>query len=270
MRIVVISNRLPFTVGRENGELIFTPSVGGLATGVKSFLDKSGDTAARDDHIWIGWPGVYPSRTERETITREARKAHNSVPVFFTKGEMDRFYLGLCNRTIWPLFHYLPSYASFDDDLWEPYLAVNEAYCEAALQLLQPDDTVWIHDYHLMLLPQLLRERAPELSIGFFLHIPFPSFEIFRLLPQKWRTQLLQGLLGADLVGFHTYDYTQYFLRCVNRILGIDNDMGTVTLANRSVKVETFPMGVDFELFDRAQTRPDDVGRNRRTWTTSG
>jgi trehalose 6-phosphate synthase/phosphatase len=126
---------------------------------------------------------------------------------------------------------------------------VNQIFCEAVIDVMQPDDVVWIHDYHLMLLPKLLRDKKPHIPIGFFLHIPFPSFELFRLLPMTWRSEILQGLLGADLIGFHTYDYTQYFLRCVLRILGYEHNMGNILLPDRLVKVDTFPMGIDFQKF---------------------
>jgi trehalose 6-phosphate synthase/phosphatase len=162
---------------------------------------------------------------------------------------MDKFYQGFCNRTIWPLFHYFPSYAVFDEEYWRAYETINQAFCDAALEIIQPGDLIWVQDYHLMLLPKLLRDKLPQASIGFFLHIPFPSYEIFRLLPALWRRQILEGLLGADLVGFHTHHYAQYFLRCVSLLLGYEHDLGMVTVREHLSRVDTFPMGIDFQKF---------------------
>jgi len=140
----------------------------------------------------------------------------------------------------------------YDEDYWEHYKLVNETFSNAIVEMVEPDDIVWVHDYQLMLLPKLLREKMPNIPIGFFLHIPFPSYEIFRLLPGKWREGILEGLLGADLVGFHTEEYTQYFLRSVLRILGYEHDMGRIIVERRIVKVDTFPMGIDFERFSNS------------------
>jgi trehalose 6-phosphate synthase/phosphatase len=175
---------------------------------------------------------------------------------------MDNVYLGFCNKTIWPLFHYFPSYAVFDREFWNEYKRVNEIFRDELVEIIRPDDIIWIHDYHLMLLPQLLRESISN-PIGFFLHIPFPEYEVFRLLRDESREGLLNGMLGADLVGFHTHDYSQYFLRCVLRILGLENHFGRIDMPDRAVKVGTFPMGVDYNKFnqlvvaDSLQAQPD-------------
>ena len=164
---------------------------------------------------------------------------------------MENFYHGFCNKTIWPLFHYFTTYAEYEKEYWLTYKRVNQIFFDALLKILREDDTIWIHDYHLMLLPQMIREKFPASKIGFFLHIPFPTFEVFRLLPGAWRQEILRGILGADLVGFHTNDYTQYFLRCVQRILGPEHEMGKIMLEERHVKVETFPMGIDYQAFHK-------------------
>jgi trehalose 6-phosphate synthase/phosphatase len=165
---------------------------------------------------------------------------------------MDRFYFGFCNKTIWPLFHYFPSLTVYEEEHWRRYRGVNAAFCDALERILKPDDLVWVHDYHLMLLPRLLKNRAPDLRVGFFLHVSFTSFEVLRLLPAIWRREILTGFLGADLIGFHTHEYAQHFLQCVPRILGHEHDMGRIATADRAVKVGTFPMGIDFEKFARA------------------
>ncbi|MBP1624959.1 MAG: UDP-forming alpha,alpha-trehalose-phosphate synthase, partial [Acidobacteria bacterium] len=168
-----------------------------------------------------------------------------------------QFYWGFCNKTIWPLFHYFPSYTSYEEEFWQTYQRVNQKFCDALLEFLKPQDVVWVQDYHLMLLPRMLREKAPQVPVGFFLHIPFPSFEIFRLLPPRWRRDLLEGLLGADLVGFHTYEYTQHFLQSVLRILGQEHQMGYVTLPDHISKIETYPMGIDFKKFFETSIAPE-------------
>ena len=165
---------------------------------------------------------------------------------------MDRFYLGFCNKTIWPLFHYFPTLTHYEEEHWQEYRHVNQVFGEAVVKALRPDDVLWIHDYHLMLLPKLVREKFPEMPIGFFLHIPFPSWEIFRMLPRAWREEIIEGLLGSSLIGFHTHDYVRYFLTSVLRTAGYEHHLGSLTLRDRAVKVDTFPMGVEFDHFAQA------------------
>jgi len=250
-RIIIVSNRLPFTVSKSDGQLAFTDSVGGLATGLRSYLlSACGLSNGGIDYIWVGWPGSTVTDELKETVKSRSLIEHHSFPVFLSEEEVNKFYHGFCNKTLWPLFHYFPSHAEYNQEYWSHYIDVNKAFCDSLADLIKEDDIVWIHDYHLMMLPQMLRERFPSLSIGFFLHIPFPNFELFRLLPQHWRRELLKGLLGADLIGFHTFDYMQDFLRCVLRILGHESSMGRLLIGERLVQVETFPMGIDFKKFN--------------------
>lgn len=258
MRLVLVSNRLPITVKEAEGALSFIPSAGGLVTGLSAYLDslkQSSDNKA--DYLWIGWPGITVDDNKKERLTSELTAEYSFCPVFLPNEVMEKFYHGFCNKTIWPLFHYFPSYTIFDEVLWSTYKQVNEAFCETIIQNLKPNDFVWIHDYHLMLLPKLIREKAPDIPIGFFLHIPFPSYEIFRMLPGRWRGEILEGLLGADLIGFHTHDYTQYFLRCVLRILGHENNMGQIFTSDNIIKAETFPMGIDFKKLYDSVSNPE-------------
>lgn len=264
-RLVIVSNRLPFTARVTDGNLVFAESTGGLVTGLASYLDGVGkDPDLPSEYVWVGWPGSTVPESLQGELRAKALQDHHSVPVFLTAEEMDQFYFGFCNRTVWPLFHYFPSITEFREEFWQQYVRVNQLFCDTLAEVVREDDVVWVHDYHLMLLPAMLKERTPSVPVGFFLHIPFPSFEVFRLLPGRWRRDLLHGMLGADLVGFHTYDYTQHFLQSVVRLLGHDNHLGTISSAQRVTKVETFPMGVDFAQFSRAVDHEDVIRERER------
>lgn len=234
------------SVSIQDGIPQFTSSVGGLATGLSSMHEREGS-------LWIGWSGV-PDDTltdaQRETISRRLHDEHGSVAVPLTSEEIDSFYLGFCNKIVWPLFHYFPTYVDYDEELWNRYQAVNRKFFDYLAPHVEPGDYVWVHDYQLMLLPALIKEHQPDTKLGFFLHIPFPSYEVFRLLP--WREELLEGLLGADLVGFHTYDYARHFLSSVRRLLGHDHRLASITYHTRVVKVDVFPMGIDYDKYSSA------------------
>ncbi|HUL44689.1 MAG TPA: bifunctional alpha,alpha-trehalose-phosphate synthase (UDP-forming)/trehalose-phosphatase [Bacteroidota bacterium] len=257
-RIIVVSNRLPFTLAPEEQGWKFSESTGGLATGLSTYLQSLSENGNPDlSYLWVGWPGCSVPETAKDAVRKEALEHYHALPVFLSEESIERFYQGFCNKTIWPLFHYFQSYARYHQQYWEHYRSVNGIFCEELLRILQPDDLLWIHDYHLMLLPGLIREQIPTLSVGFFLHIPFPTYEMFRLLPAEWRKELLRGLLGADLIGFHTYDYLQYFLRCVLRLMGHEHTMGQLLVNGRAVKAGTFPMGIDFRKFYEAACEPE-------------
>jgi trehalose 6-phosphate synthase/phosphatase len=242
-RLLIVSNRLPITILERKGELHVEPSVGGLATGLGSWYKTS-------NSIWIGWAGIGRKKMKREKDIMAKLLSENCHPVPLSEHDVEAYYQGFCNRTIWPLFHYFPLYAEYSEDFWRAYERVNTAFANAVAGIARSSDTIWVHDYHLMLLPKLLRERLPKATVGFFLHIPFPSFEIFRLLP--WRKQILEGLLGADLTGFHTYDYTGHFLDSVHHLLGYEVTMGQITVADRIVRADTFPMGISYERYSSA------------------
>jgi len=254
-RTIIVSNRLPFTVREgSSGAPEFIPCLGGLATGLSPYLESLRDHPdGSREYLWVGWPGSTIREENKEEVQSRALSEFNAFPVFLSTQEIEKFYQGFCNKTIWPLFHYFPVYTSYEEEQWAHYVAVNRVFCKTLLEVLGPEDTLWIHDYHLMILPGMVREHRPSATIGYFLHIPFPNYEIFRLLPRKWGRQILEGLLGADLIGFHTNDYRQDFLRCVLRILGLDSSMGEILIGGRVVKSETFPMGIDFAKYhDRA------------------
>ena len=243
--LITISNRLPVSAVRRGNALVFESSVGGVATGL-SQLSKSSPSA------WVGWPGLSLGAPD----SPEAREIHKRLakdschPVFLTSYEVDNYYHGFSNRTIWPLFHYFPHHAAYSKTFWTAYRKVNEKFADEAARIIRPGDKIWVHDYHLLLLPELLRRRVPDATIGFFLHIPFPSFEIFRLIP--WRDELLRGLLGADLVGFHTFGYAYHFMESVSQILDIEHSQWHIPVEDRAVKVDAFPMGIDFARFSSA------------------
>ena len=203
---------------------------------------------------------MWPPST-KQAVKAYAAKEFKALPVFLPEEQMDRFYHGFCNKTLWPLFHYFPDLTLYEEDYWEEYKQVNRIFAEAVLKVLRPDDLLWVHDYQLMLVPGLVRERFPDMPIGFFLHIPFPSYEVFRLLPRAWRVEIIEGLLGASLVGFHTHDYTRDFLTSVLRTVGYEHQLGSLTLRDRVVTVDTFPMGIDFERFARAAASPETEAR---------
>lgn len=242
-KLIVVSNRLPVSVSKQDGKLVFEPSSGGLATAMASL---EGDTTQR---LWIGWPGVCSDEltaSEKSTITRRLR-TYGCHPVFLTRDQVNKFYVGYANDTLWPLFHYFQSLANFDTAYWKAYQAVNAIYKRAVVRHADSTSLIWVHDYHLMLLPQMLRAALPDSAIGFFLHIPFPSYEIFRSLPN--RSEILEGLLGADLIGFHIYDYVRHFLSSVLRVLGLGNSHGLVAVGDRTVKADAFPIGIDYQKF---------------------
>ena len=254
-RLLIVSNRLPITIQERKGELHVEPSVGGLATGLSSWYKSS-------DSIWIGWAGVGRKKIKKEKDIMAKLRSDNYYPVPLSEHDVEAYYQGFCNRTIWPLFHYFPIYAEYSEDFWGAYERVNTTFANVVAGIARPNDIIWIHDYHLMLLPKLLRERLPKATMGFFLHIPFPSFEIFRLLP--WRNQILEGLLGADLVGFHTYEYTGHFLDSVHHLLGYEGAMGQITMTDRIVRADTFPMGINYERYSSVAENPQAQAERKR------
>lgn len=257
-KTIIISNRLPVQLQISNGTINAIPSVGGLATGMKS-VHSGGES------LWIGWSGLTDEETpeELESDIDDALAEHGCAKVKLTATEVDGFYFGFSNRTVWPLFHYFLEYTEFELDFWDTYKAVNQKFADAIIEKSNEDDTIWVHDYQLMLVPQMVREKRPDTSIGFFLHIPFPSYEIFRTLP--WREEVLEGLLGSDLIGFHTYDYERHFLSSVRRLLGLDVSFNEIYLDNRVIKVDSFPMGIDYKKFKDAAIAHDNKGIAERS-----
>ncbi|MEM6965608.1 MAG: bifunctional alpha,alpha-trehalose-phosphate synthase (UDP-forming)/trehalose-phosphatase [Bacteroidota bacterium] len=252
-KTIIISNRLPIRVeSTPNGSLKFVPSEGGLATGLGSVY-KNGN------NIWLGWTGYYPKTMKEQQQIEEHLKEENMRPVALTWEDVKLYYEGFSNTIIWPNFHYFPQYIEYNDRFWEAYKRVNKKFCDELLKYIEEDDTVWVHDYQLLLLPELIRAKHPRLSIGYFNHIPFPSYEMFRLLP--WRKEILNGLLGADLIGFHTYDDMRHFLSSVSRLAAKSVKEQYVQNGDRVVLVDSFPMGIDYQKYASFAASPDTIAQ---------
>lgn len=260
-KTIIVSNRLPVKIQVKRGETIYKPSEGGLATGLGSVYKGAGN-------VWIGWPGkIVKDKKAQDKVRAELKEMH-LYPVFLTREEIDDYYEGFSNEILWPICHYVPSYAQYKHRYWEAYKQVNRKFAESVLQLAEKGDTVWINDYQLLLLPFLLREKLPDIGIGYFQHIPFPSYEIFRQIP--WREALLEGVLGADLIGFHTYDDIRHFMSSVTRIMGLSSTANHLTVHNRPVVVDAFPMGIDYEKFTEIAMLPRTKSNIKRIGKTAG
>jgi trehalose 6-phosphate synthase/phosphatase len=248
-RLIIVSNRLPISISRTDGKLTVEPSSGGLATGVRRVHEHSGG-------MWIGWPGHSEALAAAEQATLEERYRELRVaPVPLSAEEVENYYEGFCNGVLWPLFHYLIGQVPLEVQGLELYETVNRRFADAVVAHYQPNDTIWIHDYQLMLVPQLVREQIPGARIGFFLHVPFPASDVFRTLP--FRDRLLQGLLGADLIGFHTAEYMRHFASSALRILGVATDVDCLRWEGRMVRLGVFPMGVDADHFSKVADSPE-------------
>jgi trehalose 6-phosphate synthase/phosphatase len=240
-RVLIVANRLPVTVRATEAGVEVQRSAGGLATGLLRPHEQSGG-------LWVGWSGAPegltgPQQSELDRQLAEMRL----VPVPLTADQVTRYYEGFSNGVLWPLFHYLLDQIPLHVRDWEPYAEVNDRFAEIVAAQYRPGDLIWIHDYQLLLLPGLLRQRLPDARIGFFLHIPFPSEELFRTLPE--RESLLKGLLGADLVGFHTPAYLRHFAASLTQILGLTVEIDRVQMGDHETRLGVFPMGIDAETF---------------------
>ncbi len=245
--LILVSNRLPATVRQVEGEISLQPSGGGLATGLRGAREKRGG-------VWIGWPGDVAGTQNRAEVDRQLA-AMSAVPVYLTHREQKAFYEDFSNAAIWPVFHDQIEQLPQDIMGWATYESVNRKFAEAVLGNYHDGDVIWINDYHLMLVPRLVREALPGAKIGFFLHIPFPPPEVFRVLPP--RTELLTGLLGADLIGFHTRAYADNFLAAAAPLLGARATPTGLRIGRHDIRVGVFPMGIDAEYWQaRARSNP--------------
>jgi trehalose 6-phosphate synthase/phosphatase len=248
-RILIAANRLPFTAERGPDGVTLRQSSGGVATGLSGVHESGGS-------LWFGWSGLPSDEggiADQPSAGEWAR--HGSIPVPISATEVAAYYQDYCNAVLWPLFHCelgrLPLYPG----PWSVYERINDRFADAIQAELAPDDIVWVHDYQLMRLPMLLRRRAPDARLGFFLHIPFPPAEVFSALPE--RVLVLEGLLGADLIGFHTREYLQNFVSAVERLLGVPAEKDTINYGGRRVRLGVYPMGVDVDRFAQGAVDPE-------------
>lgn len=251
-RLVIVSNRLPIQLKERSGKVILKESDGGLVSSLKSYLERATEDNLFSKTYWFGAADFSELRWNKFKSTGKNHFTFSIEPIFIEKKTFNQFYNGFCNATLWPLFHYFLSYVEFDENTFQSYEEVNNRFSERLLEFLQPGDTLWIHDYQLMLLPELIREKQPDITIGFFLHIPFPSYELFRLLHRRWKEKIISGLLGADLIGFHTHEYVQHFLKSVRMVAGLNHQYRSIPYKGRTVKAELFPLGIDFDKFNKA------------------
>jgi len=243
--LVIVANRLPVDrVARPDGSTSWRVSPGGLVTALEPIM------RANEGH-WVGWPGG--TDTDLQPFEHDGMTLD---PVALSAEEIERFYEGFSNATIWPLYHDLVAKPEFHREWWDSYVEVNRRFAQRAAERAAENATVWVQDYQLQLVPQLLRELRPDLRIGFFLHIPFPPAELFQQLP--WRRQLLEGLLGADLVGFQLPGGAANFVRLVRQRVGHKTHRDLVYLPDgRTVRAEAFPISIDYEGFEKlARSEP--------------
>ncbi|MBA2761625.1 MAG: bifunctional alpha,alpha-trehalose-phosphate synthase (UDP-forming)/trehalose-phosphatase [Segetibacter sp.] len=251
-RLIIISNRLPFSLDLSEGDVQIRQSSGGLVSAIKGYFEGTADTGIKfSEKIWVG--SCDFSKENWDAHKGSLQGGDFTVePVFMDQEVYSNYYNGFSNSTLWPLFHYFPSLTEYKKEHFEAYIAVNKIFAKRIIEIMRPDDVIWVHDYQLMILPRLIRKANIDATIGFFLHIPFPTYEIYRLLPLQWKKAILKGLLGSDLVGFHTYDYAQYFINSVKMILGLDNHYNVLHYQNRLVKADLFPIGIDYKKFKKA------------------
>lgn len=261
-KLITVSNRLPYRLSVLRSKLVTTLSVGGLATALCSYFENKNIVESEFESLhWIGVSDIskksFDNVSSEEVVVKDNITMH---PVFFNEKMQDKFYDGFCNSVLWPLFLYFPSFVVYKQDYFDEYINANKNICIKILEVYQPGDTIWVHDYHWMLLPTLLRQALPHAKIGFFLHIPFPSFELFRLLPKPWRTQLIEGVIGADVIGFQTEDFAKHFIDSVHYILPhLCDDHGAIKLMDRVSMVRSFSISIDYEKFSLASRLPENI-----------
>lgn len=253
-RLIIASNRLPFGLTIKDHQYELKESDGGLVSALRSCFDGK-DNSFREVE-WIGSAEFSEKNWLSFTKANTVDLPYKVSPIFIDPKIYNKYYNGFCNATLWPLFHYFPSFTEYDQETFEKFEAVNRLFADRILATLQPEDVLWIHDYQLLLVAGMVREHRPDVTIGFFLHIPFPSFELFRMLHGPWKEKIMDGLLGADLIGFHTHEYVQHFLKTVQMVKGYDHTFRQILLPDRVVKAEMFPLGIDFDRFHQATNLP--------------
>ncbi len=267
-RLIVVSNRLPFALDSIGEDLwTITPATGGLVSAIEPVLRERGGT-------WIGWPGTVGEIPPKPLAKATRNAGYKIVPVALSEIERDEFYYGYSNQVIWPLFHDLQNFCNFEPAYWQAYKEVNKRYADAIARCAQPDDFIWVHDYHLMYVAQVLRDQSVSQKLSgltFFLHIPFPPYDIFSKLPQQQR--LLRALLQFDLLGFQTRRDVRNFIQCVRRVI-LDakivprRELQLIRFEKREIRVGHFPIGIDFDLFENGAASDAVAQRSRQLRAT--
>ena len=253
-KVFVVSNRLPVTIKRkEDGSYDYSMSSGGLVTALQGLKKTT-------EFQWLGWPGLEIPEDEQAKVNQDLMDKFKCTAIFLSDTIADLHYNGFSNSILWPLFHYHPGEMNFDENAWAAYIEANKKFAIEISKQVEDNDMVWVHDYHLMLLPEMLRQEIGQLKknvrIGFFLHTPFPSSEIYRILPV--RKEILVGVLSCDLIGFHTYDYARHFLSSVSRIVpNVKTLPNGILYQNRSISIGAFPIGIDVDNFTEGLQKPE-------------
>ena len=255
-RLIVVSNRLPVALVREGAGWKAERSAGGLATAMDPILKRAGG-------VWIGWSGIS-GEVPAEALEL-LRQEQGCLAVNLPADIQEKFYEGYANGALWPLFHSFTSKLQFASENWEAYIEANRRFCAAVVEEFQPGDRIWVHDYHLMLLPNMLREQLPEAAIGFFLHIPFPASDVFAILPRG--EELLSGLLGADLLSFHTHLHVQHFRQSLRRILGKESTVDRLEVSGREVRLQALPISIAAEEFVKQTNQSETVEQLKKLRT---
>ncbi|XP_044488299.1 probable alpha,alpha-trehalose-phosphate synthase [UDP-forming] 9 isoform X2 [Mangifera indica] len=266
-RKIIVANMLPLHSKRdtESGKWCFSLDKDSLLLHLKDGF------SLETEFIYVGSLKVDIDQSEQEEVAQKLLEDFNCVPTFLPSDLQRKFYLGFCKQQLWPLFHYMlpmcPEHGDrFDRLLWQAYVSANKLFADKVMEVINPDnDYVWVHDYHLMVLPTFLRKRFNRIKLGFFLHSPFPSSEIYRTLPV--RDQILRGLLNCDLIGFHTFDYARHFLSCCSRMLGLDYESkrGHIGLDyfGRTVYIKILPVGVHMGRLESVLDLPSTAAKVR-------
>ena len=247
--LVIVANRLPVRRIQKQGRRDWKLSPGGLVSALEPVLPRCQGQASTPilegrNGVWVGWgghagPAVAPFRYGGFGIQ----------PVPLSKRELESFYYGFSNRTLWPLYHDAVRWPEYHREWWGPYKEINRRYAEAAMSVAAENAIVWVHDYHLQLVPMILRKARPDLRIGFFLHVPFPPQELFAQLP--WRREILTGLLGADVVGFQTKAGAANYATLAKRYAGAKGSNTALLHQGRTVRPDSFPVSIDFDKFEK-------------------
>ncbi|MBA2745914.1 MAG: bifunctional alpha,alpha-trehalose-phosphate synthase (UDP-forming)/trehalose-phosphatase [Flavisolibacter sp.] len=254
-RLIIISNRLPFSIDKHGDEVTLRQSSGGLVSALKSYFEsEQNENSGFSERIWIG--SMDASEEDWKNIKESGivPDEFGLIPIFPAKDEYENYYNGFSNSTLWPLFHYFPSLVQNKKEYYNAYKSINQLFTRKILEVAKPGDVIWVHDYQLMLLPGMLRDRLPNATIGFFLHIPFPSYELIRMMPSYRKRELIRGMLGADLIGFHTHEYVQHFIQSAKMILNAESQFNNILYNNRLIKTDLFPIGIDYQKYRDACT----------------